>query len=150
MSFLTIGIVQGVVMCKSGQAPSRKSVYFGISKLILYFPYYLYVPCTVLFTVYFHTVISSLHLDRTRKQTLLIKRSNFVLTEDLPSISQLNVQAVTAKNEEQYALSNMIYIKLQIFFEVYFERGTPKMYTNQLKVVCTGIHFLAKFMLSVL
>ena len=150
MSFLTIGIVQSVVMCKSGQAPSRKSVYFGISKLILYFPYYLYVPCTVLFTVYFHTVISMLHLDRTRKQMLLIKRSNFVLTEDLPSISQSNVQAVTAKYEEQYALSNMIYIKLQIFFEVYFERGTPKMYTNQLKVVCNGIHFLAKFMLSVL
>ena len=69
-------------------------------------------------------------IDRTRKQTLLIKRFNFVFTKDLPSISQSNVQAATAKNEEQYTLSNMIYIKLKnccvFFFEVYFEGGTPK------------------------
>ena len=79
---------------------------------------------------------------------LLIKQFNFVLTKDLPSISQSNVQAVTAKNEEQYTLNNMIYIKLQncyfFFFEVYFEGDTPKMYTNQLKDVCNGVHFLTK------
>ena len=42
----------------------------------------------------------------------------------------------------------MIYIKLQnhcfFFFEVYFEGGTPKMYINQLKDVCNGVHFLTK------
>ena len=42
----------------------------------------------------------------------------------------------------------MIYSKLQnycfFFFEVYFEGGTPKMYTNQLKDVCSGVHFLTK------
>ena len=42
----------------------------------------------------------------------------------------------------------MIYIKLQncciSFFEVYFEEGTPKMYTNQLKDVCNEVHFLTK------
>ena len=60
---------------ESGRAPSRKSSYFGIGKLILY------VPGTVLFTVYFHTVTSVFRtsiyavfvIDRTRKQTLLIK-----------------------------------------------------------------------------
>ena len=39
----------------------------------------------------------------------------------------------------------MIYIKLQncyaYFFEVYFEGGTPKLYTNQLKDVCNEVHF---------
>ena len=59
-----------------------------------------------------------------------------------------NVQAATAKNEEQYTLSNMIYIKLQnccvSFFGVYFEGGTPKLYTNQLKDVCNKVHFLDK------
>ena len=58
------------MMCESGRVTSRKSVYFGISKLILYFPdnfhvpciflftVYFHVPCTVHFTVYFRTVIS--------------------------------------------------------------------------------------------
>ena len=39
----------------------------------------------------------------------------------------------------------MIYIKLQnccvSFFEVYFEGGTLKLYTNQLKDVCNEVHF---------
>ena len=141
MSFFTIWIVQSAVTCESRRASSRKSVYFGISKLILYFPYFMYhVWCMILFTVYFHTVISVLRtsiyavfvIDRTRKQTLLMKWVHFVFTKDLPSISQSNVQAAKAEKEEQYALSNMIYIKLPncccFFFEVYFE--APKMYTN--------------------
>ena len=57
-----------------------------------------HVPCTVLFTVYFHTVISvfctSIYavfvIDRTRKQMLLIKWFN----QDLLSISESNVPAV--------------------------------------------------------
>ena len=65
-------------------------------------------------------------IDRTRKQTQLIKLFDFVFTKDLPSISQSNIQAVKAEKEEQYTLSNMIYIKLPnicFFFwsEVYFE-----------------------------
>ena len=67
-----------------------------------------HVPCTVLFTVYFHTVIfvfrTSIYtvfvIDRTRKQTLLIKWFNFVFTKDLPSISQSNVQAVKVEKKE--------------------------------------------------
>ena len=62
----------------------------------------------MLFTVYFHTVISVFRIsiyivfviDRTRKQTLLIKWFDFVSTKDLPSISQSNVQATKAENEE--------------------------------------------------
>ena len=42
----------------------------------------------------------------------------------------------------------MIYIKLQnccvSFFEIYFEGGTPKLYTNQLKDVCNEVHFFDK------
>ena len=42
----------------------------------------------------------------------------------------------------------MIYIKLQnccfFFFEVYFEGGTPEMYTNQLKDVYNRVHFFDK------
>ena len=73
---------------------------------------------------------------------------NFVFTKDLPSISHSNVQVVTAKNEEQHTLSNMIYIKLQscsfFFFEVCFEGGTPEINTKQLKDVCNGVHFFDK------
>ena len=55
-----------------------------------------HVPCTVLFTVYFHNVIfvfrTSIYavfvIDHTRKQTLLIKWFNFVFSKDLTSISQ--------------------------------------------------------------
>ena len=58
--------------------------------------------------MYFHTVISVFRtsiyavfaIDRTRKQTLLIKWFNFVFIKDLPSISQSNVQAVRAEKEE--------------------------------------------------
>ena len=52
-------------------------------------------------------------IDYTRKQTLLIKRNHFVFTRDLPSVSQSNVQAVMAENEEQHTLSNIIYTKFQ-------------------------------------
>ena len=111
-----------------------------------------HISCTVLFNVYFHTVISVFHtsiytvfvIDCTRKQTLLIKLFDFVFTKDLPSISQSNVQTVKAEKEEQYILSNMIYIKLPnccfFFFDFYFE--AREMYTNQLNNICNGVHFL--------
>ena len=114
-----------------------------------------HVPCAVLFNVYFHSVTSVfrtsiyavLVIDRTRKQTLLIKLFNFVFTKDLPSISQSNVQAVKAEKEEQYTFSKMIYIKLPnccfFFHEVYFQ--APKMYTNQLSSICNGVHFFCFF-----
>ena len=56
-----------------------------------------HVPCTVLFTVYFHTVISVFRasiyavfvIDRTRKQVLLIKWFNFFLLKNYHrSVSQ--------------------------------------------------------------
>ena len=54
MSFFTIWNVQSAVTYESGRVPSRKSVYFGISKRILYFPDNFHVPCILLFTVYFN------------------------------------------------------------------------------------------------
>ena len=102
MPFFAIWIVQSVVTCKSGRAPSCKSVCFGISKLVLYFPYYFHVPCTVLFTVYFRTVISMLRFLcywSHSKVNAVNQTIQLFLTKDLPSISQSNVQAVTAKNE---------------------------------------------------
>ena len=119
MSFFAIWTLQSAVTCESGRAPSRKSVCFDISKLILYF-FIFHLPCTVLFTVYFHTVISVFRtsiyaffvIDRTRKKTLIIKLFDFVFTKALSSISQSNVEAVKAEKEEQYTLSNMICIKL--------------------------------------
>ena len=65
-------------------------------------------------------------IDHARKQKLLI---NFVFIEDLPSVSQSNIQAAAAKNEEQYTLSS-ICIQFQnrwfFFFGVYFEEGASK------------------------
>ena len=66
------------------------------------------VPCTVVFTVYFHTVISVFCTNisaffvivRSHKQTLLIERFNFVSTKDLSLFSQLDVQAVKAEKAE--------------------------------------------------
>ena len=77
MSFFTIRTVQSGETCKSGRAPSHKSVYFGTSKLILYFPYFMYHE--LYFSLYFHAVTSVfrtsiyavLDIDRTQKQTLL-------------------------------------------------------------------------------
>ena len=54
MSPITIWNVQSAVTCKSEPVPSRKSLYFGINKLILYFPDNFHMPCILLFTVYFH------------------------------------------------------------------------------------------------
>ena len=99
---------------------------------VLYFSlciFTLYFPCFAFFVI-----------DPTRHQTLLIKRFNFAFIEDRPSVSQSNVQAVTAENKEQYTLSNIIEIKFpnSCFLYVCFEGGAPKMKTNQLKDTCNG------------
>ena len=54
MTSFTVRNVQSAVTWKSGIVSSRKSVYFGISKLILYFSDSFHLPCILLFTVYFH------------------------------------------------------------------------------------------------
>ena len=69
----------------------------------MYFTLHCVLSCTMYCT--FHRVFShcnfhaSLFIDRTRKQTLLIKRFNFVFIKDLPSVSHSNERAVTAENE---------------------------------------------------
>ena len=102
--------------------------------------------------MFYTSIYAVFVIDRTQKQTLLIKLFDFVFNKDLPSISQSNVQAVKAEKEEQYTLSNMIYIKLQnccfFFFEVYFE--APKMYPNQWNNICNGVAMEFIFLFVVL
>ena len=93
---------------------SPKPVYSSISKLIcnfynlviyhvLYFP-----PCTS--TLQF-PCFPFFYNGRTWKQVLLLLC--FVLFRKRSNIAQLIVQAATAGNEEQFTLSNIIYITFQ-------------------------------------
>ena len=133
LSFLIWNLRSAVTSEYGRVVPSRKSVYFRIRKLILYFPNSFHVPCTVLFTVYFHAVLSmfcflrySLHSKtNAANQTIQL---GFYWT---PLVTQSNVPAVTAENEEQYILSYITYIK-------------RRMLTNLPEETCYGVHFFDK------
>ena len=104
-----------MLMCECGrEVPSRKSVYFGITKHTVFFILFFHLldSSVCIFTLYF-PCFAFFVIGRTRKQTLLIKRFNFAFTENRPPVIQSNVQAVTDENEEQYILSNIRYIKFQ-------------------------------------
>ena len=96
--------------------------FFLVCTFKLYFPYF----------AFFVT-------DCSLKQTLLIKRFNFVFIEDQILVSQSNVQAVMAKNEKQYTLGKIRYINFQNFYFEYFEGGTLKIQKNQLKYTGNGV-----------
>ena len=108
------------------------------------------IPSTLLFTVYFHTAVFMFrflcywsHL----KANAVNQTIQFVFIKGLPLIAQSNVQVVTAENEEQYPWVTYctLYYKIAAFFlEFYFERGVPKMNTNQLKDICNEVNFLTK------
>ena len=125
MSYFTIWNIQSAVTCESGRTTSSKLVCFGISKRILYFPCCFNVPATVLFIVYLRTVISMFrffcYLWHSKAKAVNQAIQLFFI-KDLPSVTQSNVQAVTAENEEQHTLSNIIYIKFQncCFFSLRF------------------------------
>ena len=72
-----------------------------------------HVPCTILFTVHFHAVISMFHFLCYWSHSKAINSSLFLLKIYHRSVNQSNVQAVTVENEEEYTLSNIIYIKFQ-------------------------------------
>ena len=58
------------------------------------------------------------------KQVLFIQAIPPCSTSD-----QLNLQDTAAENEEQYTLSNIIYIHFQncyFFYEIFFDAGVPK------------------------
>ena len=59
------------------------------------------------------------------------------------TIGHSNERAATAENESQYNIQ-WISKLLLFFFEVYFGGGAPKIYTNQLKDICNGVHFFDK------
>ena len=89
---------------------------YCISHIIFMYHALCFSLCT--FTLYF-SCFTFLVVDRTQKQTLLIKRFNFAPIKDRPSVCQSNLKVVTAENEKQYTLSNIIYIKFHncwVFF----------------------------------
>ena len=113
LSFMTQNFISGAT-CECGRVlRSHKSVYFGINKYILYFPYCFYVPCTfhwVLSHFTFHVSLSSLLI------TLKSKRCewNFsALFYKRLAIGQSNVQAILTKIEEPDTLSNILNIIFQ-------------------------------------
>ena len=94
-----IKFVKSAVTCESRRGVlSRKSLYFGVGKHILYF----YVPCTVLFIEYFQTALSMFHffvIDRTQKQTLLDMQQISFAVLSRPSLSQMyNLQRLKMKS----------------------------------------------------
>ena len=106
---------------------SRKTIYSCISKLILQFPYSFHILSTILSIVNFHTVLSmfSLLFYCSHLKAGTVYSSNLSLFRKRSIISQLNVRAATAENEEQDIYSNIIYIGFQdlySFFEVFFDQ----------------------------
>ena len=96
---------------------------------------------TVLFSLYFHTVISmfSFLCYWSHSKAYAVNEIIQLCFYERSTIdSQSNVQAGAAENEEQYAMSKIIYIKLQkccfLSLRSILKGGAPKMYTNQLKV----------------
>ena len=63
------------------------------------------------------------------------------------TIGKLNVQIVTAANEEQYVLRNIIHIKFPnwySFIDIYFETEASKIWKKYLKKTCNGVHLFDK------
>ena len=94
---------------------SRKTVYSGISKFILQFPNFFHILCTIFSIVNFNTVLSMfpflfhwLHI-----KVGAVHSSDWSLFRKRSIIDLLNIQAATAENEEQYTLSNIVYIAFQ-------------------------------------
>ena len=96
----------------------RKLFYSGISKLVLLLPSSFHILCTILFTVYFYTIFSMFlflfHWSHLKAGA--IPSSDSYLFRKRSTIGQLNVQAATAKNEQQYTLSNRLCIAFQKFY----------------------------------
>ena len=97
---ITIQNVKCPVTCECGRVVlSRKSVYFGISKHILYFhivfmSHTLYfLPCT--FSLHFPCFALLLLIAL---ETLLVKRLSFVFTKDRPSVIQTYMQRLNMKS----------------------------------------------------
>ena len=110
----------------------------------LYCTSYIVLSCTIYCTL--HCVLSHCNFHvyflcnwSHSTGTLLI---NFVFVEDLPSVSQSNVQAATAENEVHYTLTNIIYIKFQkCFFFLWGLFWRRCFYTVD---ICNGVHFFEK------
>ena len=124
MLLFTTRNIHRTITCESGQLPSRKSFFFlhqqtyiaftillsysmyCTSHFVSYNMYCTYALCT--YTL-FCTCFAFCTINRTRKQTLLIRRLNFVFIKDLPSVSQCKLQTATAGNEQQPTLTTKFF-----------------------------------------
>ena len=129
MLLFTTRNIHRTITCESGQLPSRKSFFFlhqqtyiaftillsysmyCTSHFVSYNMYCTYALCT--YTL-FCTCFAFCTINRTRKQTLLIRRLNFVFIKDLPSVSQWKLQTATAGNEQQPTLTTKFFFFLSI------------------------------------
>ena len=100
----------------------RKLFYSEISKLVLLLPSSFHILYTILFTVYFYTILSMFlflfHWSHLKAGA--VPSSDSYLFRKRSTISQLNVQAATAKNEQQYTLSNRLCIAFQNFYSFFW------------------------------
>ena len=100
---------------------SRKTGFSGISKLILRFPYAFDLLCTILSIVNFHTVVPMFvflfYWSNLKAGAAHLSDSSLFRKRSI--VGQLNVQAATTENQEQYTLSNIIHT---LFFEVFLDK----------------------------
>ena len=100
---------------------SRKTFFSGISKLILRFPYAFDLLCTILSIVNFHTVLPMFvflfYWSHLKAGTVHLRDSSLFRKRSI--MGQVNVQAATTENQEQYTLSNIIHT---LFFEVFLDK----------------------------
>ena len=119
------------------------TITYVISKLILYFPYNFHVPCILLFTVYFHvpcTVRFTVYCNNVIPIFLFLcywfhSKANAVnQTIQLCFYQRLTIGQSfkrTSCNGWKWIAVNTVNFKIvTFFFEIYFERGAPNMYTN--------------------
>ena len=123
-------------------------MYHIVCSSLCTFKYHVLYISLCIFTLQF-PCFSFFVIDRTRKQALLIKRFNFVLSKIYQgSVIQTNeLQLLKMKTAEKFKRTSCNGWKIKIvtfFFEVYFEGGAPKIYINQLKDISNGVHFFDK------
>ena len=116
------------VYCIFHNVSMHNVLYFSLSTFTLY------SPC------FFFCVN-----DHNQKQTLLIKRFNFALIEDRPSVSQSNIKSATAEMKSNIPWVTIICIKLKLlffsFWGLLWGRCSWNLKRKQLKDTCNGVIF---------
>ena len=105
--------------------------------------YFFHVPCTILFKVYFYTIlfIFSFLFNRSRSETGVVNQIQMSHFRRRSTIDQLNVQTTTAEKEKLYTLSNIITLNCKVALFCLRSRSVSIVQANYLKNA--GFHFLA-------